>query len=259
MTPWVLRIIVANVICYALITLLLGTGDPFLRHKGYLLFEWLSFVPREVLWKPWTIVTYMFLHGGMGHILFNMLGLFFFGPRLEDRLGSKHFLGLYFASGIMGAALSLVFTPGARIIGASGAVFGIFLAFARNWPRERVYIYFLFPIEARVLVVVMTVLALYGGASGGGGVAHFAHLGGFAGGYLYLRWAEWSSPAARFKRRARAPASPVSVDSWKNIRRDDLHPVNREELDRVLAKLEREGPGSLTADEKTFLNRFSGG
>jgi membrane associated rhomboid family serine protease len=253
MTPWVKRLILANVIVHVLMTYLLRSGD-----YGTLRFlDALVLVPAKVLVRPWTVATYMFLHGGLGHILFNMLGLFFFGPRLEYRLGGRHFLGLYFASGIMGAALSFVFTPHAHIIGASGAVFGVFMGFARYWPRERVYIWGVLPVEARVLVVVMTVLALYGGAGGGGGVAHFAHLGGFAGGYLYIRWSEWNSPAARFKRRAGAPSSAVSADRWKTIRREDLHPVNREELDRVLAKLESDGAGSLSQDEKAFLNRFS--
>jgi membrane associated rhomboid family serine protease len=255
MTPWVLRLILANVISHVLVTYLVRSGDP----AAVKMVHALVLVPSEALTRPWTVVTYMFLHGGLGHIFFNMLGLFFFGPRLEQRLGGRHFLGLYFASGIMGAALSFFFTPHASIIGASGAVFGIFLGFALYWPRERVYIWGVLPVEARVLVAIMTFLALYGGASGGGGVAHFAHLGGFAGGYLYLRWAEWRSPAARFKRRAQAPAAAVNVDRWRSIRREDMHPVNREELERVLAKLERQGPGSLTMEEKAFLNRFAGG
>ena len=248
MTPWVLRLILANVVVY-LVTMA--------RPDLFLLF---MLLPKYVFSRPWTPVTYMFLHGGFGHLLFNMLGLYFFGPRLEYRLGGRHFLGLYFASGIMGALLSFL-TPHSAIVGASGAVFGVFLGFALYWPRERVYIWGLFPIEARVLVVVMTVLALYGGFSGArGGIAHFAHLGGFAGGFLYLKWAAWASPAARFKRRARAPSVRTGdLQRWAGIKREDIHPVNRQELDRVLKKIEVTGVASLTEDERAFLNRFSTG
>jgi membrane associated rhomboid family serine protease len=218
----------------------------------------LAFVPRLALIHPWTILTYQFAHAGLGHLLFNMLGLFFFGSRLEEHLGARHFLGLYFASGVAGALFSFMnfSTP---IIGASAAVFGVFLGFARYWPRERVYIWGVLPVEARVLVVVMTVLALFGGIGfGGGGIAHFAHLGGFAGGWLYLRWAAWSSPGARFQRRAAAPAVRVGdLERWRRTRREDLHPVNRVEFDRVIAKLEVHGPGSLTSEERALLNRFA--
>ena len=177
MSTWVLRLIVVNVGVF-----LLTAANP--RVLGLL-----AFVPRFALVQPWTFVTYQFAHAGLGHLLFNMLGLFFFGSRLEAHLGPRHFLGLYLASGVAGALLSFLNfnTP---IIGASAAVFGVFLGFARFWPRERVYIWGVLPVEARVLVVVMTVLALFGGFGfGGGGIAHFAHLGGFLGGWLYLRWA----------------------------------------------------------------------
>ena len=154
MTPWVMRLVVANVAVF-----LLTAASPVLIHL-------FAFVPRYALVQPWTIVTYMFVHGGIGHLLFNMLGLYFFGSRLEERLGPRHFLGLYFASGVMGAAFSLI-NFNTAIIGASGAVFGVFLGFARAWPRERVYIWGVLPVEARVLVAVMTLLALFGGFGGG--------------------------------------------------------------------------------------------
>ena len=128
MTPWVLRLVVANVGVF-----LLTAANP--RLLGLL-----AFVPRFALSQPWTIITYQFAHGGVAHLLFNMLGLFFFGSRLEAHLGARHFLGLYFASGVAGALLSFL-SYGTPIIGASAAVFGIFLGFARYWPRERVYIW----------------------------------------------------------------------------------------------------------------------
>ncbi|MGA9117216.1 MAG: rhomboid family intramembrane serine protease [Bacteroidota bacterium] len=242
-TPWVLRLMLANGLMFVLQTL-----RPGLERE-------LSFVPAEFLLRPWTLVTYMFLHGGFLHIFMNMLGLFFFGPRLELELGSRGFVGIYFTSGMTGALLSFVH-PMTGIIGASGAVYGVMLGFAAFWPRAPIYVWGVLPVEARTMVVVLTLLSLWGGLGGGGdGIAHFGHLGGFLGGYLFLRF-----------RRARmrsitgaAPSAPRpgEVLRWRNIPREHLHPVNREELDRILAKLEQAGPGSLTDAERGFLDRFS--
>lgn len=248
MTPWVLRLIVANVGVFFL------TGVfPVLRFT-------LAYVPSLVPMRPWTILTYMFVHAGVWHIAFNMLALFFFGPQLEARLGSRHFIALYLVSGLMGALLSL-FTPRAVIVGASGAVYGVMLGFARYWPRAKILIWGILPVEARVLVIVMTALALLGtGGFGQQGVAHFAHLGGFVGGYIYLKVMETRSSAARFRARASAAPAPRTDDlnRWERIDRSALHPVNREELDRVMAKIARSGLGSLSPDERVFLDRFSG-
>ena len=247
MTPWVGRLIVANIAMF------------LIARPGTELFQQLALVPIGVPQHPWTPITYMFLHADFMHILFNMLGLYFFGPRLEVRLGGARFIRLYFVAGLTGALLSL-FTPNVAIVGASGAVFGVFVGFARYWPTAQVLIWGIVPVQARVLVIVMTVMALVGGFGGGGGVAHFAHLGGFLGGWLYLRFAEASSAAAAFRARAApraTPAAPDSVSRWRSIDRSALHPVNAEELDRVLAKIEASGVGSLTVDERAFLDRFS--
>jgi membrane associated rhomboid family serine protease len=218
----------------------------------------LMFVPFAVLERPWTLVTYMFLHDGTLHLLFNMLGLFFFGPRLEEELGGKDFLLLYFISGITGALLSFL-TPNVAIVGASGAVYGIFLGFARYWPREQIYIWGILPVEARTLVIVMTVLSLMGGFTGGGNIAHFAHLGGFVGGWIFLRTRDarvlgrrrqWIPPTLR-------EPSTTDLQRWQGIDRNTMHPVNREEYDRIIQKLNSSGPASLTDQERTFLDRFS--
>jgi membrane associated rhomboid family serine protease len=250
MTRWVSRLIIANLAVY-LVTLAVPAVTLAL-----------ALVPALIPLRPWSVLTYIFLHANFWHLFFNMLGLYFFGPRLEDRLGGGHFFGLYFASGISGALLSL-FTPYAMIVGASGAVFGVLLGFARYWPRDQIWIWGILPVEARVFVVVLTALALLGGIGGGrGGIAHFAHLGGFVGGYLYLKWMEHRSPARRFQVRASAPrraagAGSDDVKRWENISREGLHPVNRAELDRVLEKLKTSGAASLTGEERAFLDRFT--
>lgn len=247
MTPWVTRIIIANVVMFV-VTL----AAPEVTGV-------LSFIPVLLGSRPWTLVTYMFLHAGIGHLFFNMLALYFFGPRLELEVGSRHFLWLYFVSGIVGGLLSFVFTPYTQIVGASGAVFGVLLGFARYWPRERIYIWGVLPIEARWLVVIMTGLALFGGFGiGMSGIAHFAHLGGFLGGYLYMKFMERETGAKKLWEDASARmSSKKDLVRWSRIERERMHEVNRAEYDRVMEKIKTEGVGSLTPDERAFLDRFS--
>lgn len=251
MTPWVLRLVIANVAVF------------FLQDTLPNVVEAMVLTPRGVLSQPWTLVTYMFLHGGFGHIFFNMLSLFFFGPRVEDRLGGKAFLGLYFSSGIVGGLLSIALSP-AGIIGASGACFGVLLAYAWFWPRNQMLIWGIIPIEARWMVLIMTAISLYSGIRPGigGNIAHFAHLGGFVGGYIFLRLLQRQSGHERFKRQMQPVAPRVettagAMDRWKKIKRDGLHEVNRDELDRILDKISASGIASLTPGEREFLDRFS--
>jgi membrane associated rhomboid family serine protease len=253
MTPWVARLIVANVAVF-----LLQQLNPVLAGT-------LVLVPSLIPARPWSAVTYMFLHADLMHLFFNMLGLYFFGPALERRLGDRRFLILYFLAGLCGAVLSAVF-PFSRhvpIVGASGAVYGVLLGFAWFWPTERIFIWGIIGIEARFLVLIMTALSLWGGANGmRDGVAHFAHLGGFLGGWLYLKWLERWGPAAQWRRKAKAPIVPrasgtQALERWKRVDPASLHPVNREEWDRVMAKVAAGGPAALTPGEREFLDRFS--
>ncbi|MBK9409233.1 MAG: rhomboid family intramembrane serine protease [Gemmatimonadetes bacterium] len=196
MTPVVLILVLVNIAAYLLQSMVPGLGN------------WFAFVPAAALVRPWTVVTYMFLHGSLSHIGFNMLALYFFGPRIEDRMGSQRFATLYFASGITGALLSMLFS-GAPIIGASGGVFGVMLAFAFFWPNDVILLWGIVPVPARVLVIGTTVLALFSGFSGGGdGIAHFAHLGGYAGAFLYLKWLERGR--GKFRQMATSTSAPRS-------------------------------------------------
>jgi membrane associated rhomboid family serine protease len=249
-TPWVLRLIIANVVVYVL-TLL---RPPFM--------QFLSFVPMLFLERPWTIVTYMFAHdlSGISHILFNMLSLFFFGPRLETELGGKHFLGLYFLSGIMGALLSFVFSPNAAIIGASGAAYGVMFGYAFFWPRDKIYIWGVLPVEVRIMVLIMTAMSLWGGfGPTSDGIAHFAHLGGFVGGFAYLKLLKHTAKLQQVQKQIIEPiARAGDIQRWKSIQRERLHEVNRDEYDRIMMKLNTAGVASLSDAEKSFLDRFSG-
>ncbi|HTR21760.1 MAG TPA: rhomboid family intramembrane serine protease [Gemmatimonadales bacterium] len=252
MTPWVRWLITANVVMFLLTMVMPDLMKP------------LELIPALVLQRPWTLVTYAFLHAGFAHILFNMLTLFFFGPQLEARIGGTNFIRLYLFSALSGAVASFV-TPFAAIVGASGAIFGVMLGFARYWPRATILIWGIVPVQARIMVIIMTVLSLFGGMGiGQAGIAHFAHLGGFAGGWLYLKWMERRrfvmAVAPREPRRSfGGGVAAATIERWKRIPLDALHPANREEVGRVLTKLEQHGPASLTADERETLNRFSAG
>jgi membrane associated rhomboid family serine protease len=250
MSPWVLRLLVVNVAVFV--------AGEFVPRLGDALYRLFVLVPALIETRPWTIVTYMFLHQGFGHIFFNMIGLLIFGPRLEARLGGARFVVLYLVSGICGALLSFVFTPAAQIEGASGAILGITLGFARYWPRETIYVWFV-PTQVRVLVVVYVVMDVLGGFTGGGdGVAHFAHLGGLVGAYAYLKLIERRPLAALdAKTPSIRPPARADVDRWSKIDREQLHPVNREEYDRVMEKLAEYGAASLDDRERSFLDTFS--
>jgi membrane associated rhomboid family serine protease len=245
-TKWVQTLIIANVIMF----FVEQTAGSFASH--------LVLQPRYVLYQPWTMVTYMFLHDprNIMHLGFNMLGLWMFGTRVEERIGGARFLTLYFVSGLAGALLSLVFSP-AAVIGASGAVFGIMLAFARFWPDVQILFFFILPLQARFAVMLMAAMELWAGLRGsGGGIANFCHLGGFAGAWLYLVYLERRAGVRKFRAQTVAPVAKENLTKWKQIDTQKIHEVNRDEVNRILDKISAQGMTSLTAQERLFLSNF---
>ncbi len=154
---------------------------------------YLGLVPILV-WKKyflWQLATYIFLHGGFTHILFNLFALWMFGRELENFWGSRKFLFYFFFCGIGAGICTVVFSPYQFIpvIGASGAIYGILLAFGWLFPNRPIYIYFLFPIPAKFLVIIYGLIELYASMEGtGGGIAHLTHLGGLLFGILYMAY-----------------------------------------------------------------------
>jgi membrane associated rhomboid family serine protease len=147
----------------------------------------------------WQLFTYQFLHGGLFHLLFNMLAVWMFGCDLERRWGSSFFLRYYFVTVIGGGFLNTVFLPSQMVpsIGASAGVFGILLAYGLIYPNRIVYFYFLFPIKMKHFVWIIGAIALYSSITAGqSGIAHLAHVGGMVFGYLYLRT---GNPLDKFK------------------------------------------------------------
>lgn len=161
---------------------------------GGALIDSLALWPLGPQFQPWQIVSYAFLHGSFTHLLFNMFGLYMFGADLERTWGPRRFLNYYLVSAISAAIAQLIvcLLTGAYFptVGASGAVFGLLLAFAMVFPYRTVMLLFPpIPMRAPVFVAVYGAIELVLGVTGTqAGVAHFAHLGGMAGGYLLLRY-----------------------------------------------------------------------
>ena len=190
MTPVVKALIWANVVVFLLIALI----PPAFGWLSYLL----GFTPRLVLTRfmIWQPFTYLFLHGSVGHILINMLILWMFGVQLERLWGSKFFLRYYFVAGVGAAIVTLAvsllpfsFSTTTYVtvtIGASGAIYGLLMAFALYYPETPILMFFLFPVPAKYFVMILGAIAFVS-APRGGGIAHVTHLGGLLAGYLYLK------------------------------------------------------------------------
>ena len=172
----------------------------------------LGLVPAEAIGRGrvWQLFTYMFIHGGPFHIIFNMLALWMFGAELERVWGTRYFLKFYFVTGIGAAVLTILFSLlpfgfaqqvyYSVVIGASGAIFGLLLAFALYFPNRPIYMYFLFPIPARIFVAILGGIELLSSIAAPGGVANATHVGGIAVGYVFLKSAR-VHPLAELKYR----------------------------------------------------------
>ena len=229
----------------------------------------LEFVPAHVLRAPWTPFTYMFVHGGIWHILFNMLVLYFFGPRVEERLGSSHFIALYLISRIDGRAVLRRFHSVRRRSSVHRAPCSESSSRTRAiWPRDSVFIYGVLPIQVRWLVVA------HGGrcrslASADSSLAsHTWHTSADSSARASISSCWSTRPdahafARRNRRSVRAqvkqPAPPRGDDMrrWSTIPRSELHEINRQEVDRLLDKISLKGIDSLTPAERAALDRFS--
>ena len=178
-------------------------------------------------------------------------------PRVEDRLGSNRFIALYFISGISGALASLLFARQHPIVGASGAVFGVTLAFAWFWPTVEILIWGILPVQAWLLVLFYVGYSLWSGVRGSvSGVADFAHLGGFVGAAAYLWWLGAMRGSRSFRSKTVAKVGKDTLANYKRVDLKSIHEVNREEVNRILDKISAKGLASLTPQERLFLSNF---
>ena len=198
------------------------------------------------LWL-WQFVTYMFLHSVSSpwHIIFNMLVLWMFGSQVERAMGTRKFLTMYFTAGVFAGIFCCLFTPNSPIIGASGAIFAVEIAFAMFFPNTTV-IFYIFPIKAKYLVMIfagITVISCITPTSGS--TAHFAHLGGLVYGFLFIRY---------------EPKFSSFLLSWQNQQQkkecqkeEDI----KRQVDALLDKVNQGGMKSLTRRERNFLRSAS--
>jgi membrane associated rhomboid family serine protease len=266
LTPWVGRLVVAN----AAVLLLLQT---ILTAPA--LVDALQFLPGTALRRPWTFVSYMFVHAGLLHTVGNMLLLFAFGPPVERRMGGRAFILFYVYCGIGTALFGLglsSFMEVQPLVGATGAILGIGLAFAVAWPEAELVL-FPFPlrITARTLILLLAGIDLLLALWFEGGVAHLAYLGGLASSYIFLRIQGPTShrthrePKALTRRPVMAPMPVRQGSPAVDLRPAMARPGPRElreeypaeEVDRVLDKISASGIQSLTADERRFLDEVS--
>ena len=207
-------------------------------------------IERGWVWQP---LTYMFVHGGFFHLLFNMFVLWMFGGEIERLWGSAEFLRYYVLCGLGAAALSFVGFYDSTVIGASGAVFGILIAFAMLFPDRYIFLWFLIPIKAKYLIGALAAIEILTGISGGGdGVAHLAHIGGMVVGFAYLKWWRESAPAGRVMTRWRRRHLEVVQGGASSRPR-----VQESEIDRILDKISEHGLESLTPEEERILDEAS--
>jgi rhomboid family protein len=262
-TPWVGRFIIANAVVLLLMMTLFTSREVF---------QLLQFSPRTAFTRPWTFVSYMFVHGGLLHLLGNMLMLFVFGTAVEGRMGSRNFLLYYLFCGVGAAVFSLLLAgimPIGAFVGASGAVLGVAVAFAMYWPDAEIIVFPIpVPIKARTLVIGLVALDIIASQLWpNDGVAHLAHVGGALFGYLYFRVQSLSrrSPGAPARTVERVvmvqsgssePDRRTPVTPMRPRRRVDADPVAAE-VDRVLDKISEKGISSLTAAERRFLDEVA--
>jgi len=217
----------------------------------------------------WQLVTYMFLHAGLLHILFNCWAIYIFGTEVEQALGRNSFIALYFSSGIIGGlmqtAMGLLLGShfAGEVLGASAAAFGLVAAYALLFPDRIILLFFIIPLRARYLLVLAAILAIIGMFTPDVGprVAHAAHLGGMITGILFIRYAadwEWRLPRLSSLRRRSSPRRLVKVVSgtgWRRTSHEDLPPEEflSKEVDPILDKISAHGIQSLTERERRIL------
>jgi membrane associated rhomboid family serine protease len=238
----------------------------------------------------WTVVTYMFVHAWLAHLAFNMFTLWMFGPRLEHEWGTRTFVWFYLWCGLGGAIAHLVFAQHSSVVGASGAISGVLVAYALRWPDEEVYLFGVIPMRSRWLIAAMLAMNIIFALSPGSRIDWTAHLGGMAFGWIFLRlysmgginrvrgWVsavpDESEDMPRAVPRGRPPmrdraggVDEVVARSNAIILRESkpVQQVPRQEtpkeyaakVNRVLDKISQQGIESLTRDERRLLEEMS--
>lgn len=198
---------------YTLILIMINVFVFFLTNINRRILIYIAMIPGLVVENlfVWQVFTYMFAHANFSHLLFNMIGLFFFGTQIERSMGSREFLLFYLLTGTLAGIFSFflyLLTGGYSVIllGASGAVFAVLFAFAVFFPHARIFVFGILPVRAPVLVIAYTAIEIFSQVSRvQTGVAHLTHLAGFAFAYLYFLIRLQTDPIDIWKRSGRGP------------------------------------------------------
>lgn len=249
--PAIKWLLIINVAMFFLPRIIFTNLDFFHRFFGL--------VPH-IIWTKfylWQLVTYMFLHGGFWHILMNMFILWMFGSELERTWGSREFIKFYFIAGIGAGIINVLFaalrpaTAFIPIIGASGAIYGILVAYAVLFPERYVYVYFMIPVKVKYMVMFLVAVEFFSTYQSDG-VAHFAHLGGALVGFLYLKY-EW-----RWRLRRWSPSGLIQkIKAEQLAKKREEGARIMEEVDQILDKINQVGYDNLTRREKKILEKAS--
>jgi membrane associated rhomboid family serine protease len=219
--------------------------------------QYFGLVPAFVIHKLflWQLVSYMFLHGNLMHIVMNMFVLWMFGTEIERNWSTREFYKYYFITGIGAGIFNIIFEPGSviPIIGASGAIYGLLLAYGLLFPNQPILIYFLFPIKAKYFVLIFGLLTFISAFSSNDNIAHFAHLGGMVVGYLYLRLDWRLQHFFSFTKLRRLKYPHLRVHRHTDDNKDDIS----RKIDTILDKINSVGYQNLTEEEKELLRKAS--
>ena len=204
------------------------------------------------IWQP---LTYMFLHGGIWHLIINMVVLWMFGSEIERYWGRKEFLGYYFITGIGSGILTALFSLNSMVpvVGASGAIYGVLLAYGIMFPNRVIYLYFLIPVKVKYFVLFIGGIAFVSSLTGGAStVSHLTHLSGMVIGFIYMksnvRISDLSNSLNNFKIKQRVKRAERVRKSYDNV----MH-----EVDIILDRINEVGYENLTEDEKQRLEEAS--
>jgi len=252
-TDAIRTIVLVNVAVYILQSLS-GKEDVFFRLFGLVPS---SFLSELMIWQPFT---YMFFHApfyssvGISHILLNMLGLWVFGRELEQAWGKNNFLKYYFVTGIGSGLVTFLFqiNSDSPVIGASGAVYGVLLAYGLSYPNRMLYIWGIIPVKSLWLVIIMGTIAFFGLLGNADGISHITHISGMVIGYFMLN-KKWRWRELLFKIRKKTIEFQVQRHEEKVAKNIML----KKDIDLILDKIQKEGFSSLTSKEKNKLYESS--
>jgi membrane associated rhomboid family serine protease len=281
MTPAVQWLLALNIGVYFLQLTLFGPDA---------LYSALALDPARMPGSWWTVVTYMFVHAWLAHLAFNMFTLWMFAPRLEQEWGTRPFVLFYLWCGVGGGIAHLIFAQHSAVIGASGAISGVLVAYAIRWPDEEVYLFGVIPMKSRWLILAMLGMNTIFALSPNSRIDWTAHVGGMAFGWIFLklysaggisRVKGWVSAVPdepedmpRAVPRGRQPTRDRSSGVDEVVARSNaivlreskpLQHVPRQEtpkeyaakVNRVLDKISQQGIASLTRDERRLLEEMS--